>query len=66
VKLTYNNPAFEKGLEIDLPGIGLIKNGEPFEVDEDQEAAYKDRTGNSLAEVAKKDDNFEKAKGGKN
>lgn len=65
MKLTYNNPSFEKGLELDLPGIGLIKNGEPFEIDKDQEEAYRHRTGNSLAEVAKNDDNFEKAKGGK-
>lgn len=65
MKLTYNNPAFEKGLELDLPGIGLIKNGEPFEVDKDQEEAYEARTGNSLKEVAASDDNFKETKGGK-
>jgi hypothetical protein len=65
VKLTYNNPAFAKGQEIDLPGFGLIKNGEEFEVSDEEAKDYKSRTGNSLAEVANKDKNFEKAKGGK-
>lgn len=65
MKLTYNNPAFAKGEEIDLPGFGLIKNGESFEVSDDEAKAYKDRTGNSLAETARRDANFETAKGGK-
>ena len=65
MKLTYNNPSFEKGLEIDLPGFGLIKNGVPFEVSDQEAKDYKSRTGNSLADVADGDDNFEKEKGGK-
>ena len=65
MKLTYNNPAFAKGEEIDLPGFGLIKNGESFEVSDEEAKAYKERTGVSLAERANKDKNFDKAKGGK-
>jgi hypothetical protein len=64
VKLTYNNPAFEKGLEIDLPGFGLVKNGESFEVSDEEAKTYKARTGRSLADVAK-GGNFEQEKGGK-
>jgi len=65
VKLTYNNPAFAKGEEIDLPGFGLIKNGSSFEISDEEAKDYKARTGNSLAEVADSDENFDKAKGGK-
>ena len=65
MKLTYDNPAFAKGEELDLPGFGLIKNGESFEVSDEEAKEYKNRTGRSLADVAKKDKNFESEKGGK-
>lgn len=65
MKLTYNNPAFEKGLEVGITGIdGLVKNGEPFEVSDEQAKHFKAVTGKSLADIAEKNDNFEKEKGG--
>lgn len=66
MKLTYNNPAFAKGEEVAITGIeGPIKNGEPFEIDDEQAKHFKAVTGKSLADVAAKNDNFEKEKGGK-
>ena len=38
--LTYNNPAFPKGTELGMAGIGTIKNGEPRELTEGEERAY--------------------------
>lgn len=65
MKLTYNNPAFAKGEEVAIDGIeGAVKNGEPFELTDEQVKRYKAVTGNSLADVAAKNDNFEKEKGG--
>ena len=65
MKLTYNNPAFLKGEDVELPGYGLVKNGESFEVTDEQAEAYEARTGRSLVDVAKSDGNFETPKGGK-
>lgn len=65
MKLTYNNPAFAKGEEVSIHGLeGLFKNGEPFEVSDEQVKQFKAITGLSLADVAAKNDNFEKEKGG--
>ena len=71
MKLTYNNPAFAKGEEIDLPGFGLIKNGESFEVSDEEAEQYEARWGRSiedavkLTEPEKEKDKDDKAKGGK-
>lgn len=65
MKLTYYNPSFEKGLEVGITGLdGLVKNGEPFEVSDEQAKQFKAITGKSLADVAEKNKNFEKEKGG--
>lgn len=65
MKLTYNHPGFPKGELVAIHGLeGLVKNGESFEVTDEQAKQFKARTGNSLAEVAEKDGNFEKEKGG--
>jgi hypothetical protein len=61
VKLTYNNPAYPKGEEIAITGIeGLVKNGESFELTDEQVKEFKARTGNSLADVVDGNDNFTK------
>jgi hypothetical protein len=61
VKLTYNNPTFRKGEEVAIDGlIGLFKNGESFELSDEEVKEYKNRTGNSLADVVDKNDNFTK------
>ena len=66
MKLTYYNPAFAKGEEVAIHGLeGLVKNGESFEVSDEQAKRYKAITGNSLAEVAESSGSFEKEKGGK-
>ena len=65
MKLSYYNPSFEKGLEVGITGLdGLVKNGEPFEVSDEQAKQFKARTGNSLSDVVDKNSNFEKEKGG--
>lgn len=61
MKLTYNSPAFLKGEEIGITGIdGLVKNGESFELSDEQVKTFKARTGNSLADVVDGNDNFTK------
>ena len=64
MKLTYNNPNFKKGEEVAITGLGLVKNGESLELSDEQVEQYKAVTGNSLADVVKKNDNFETTKGG--
>lgn len=63
MKLTYTNPAWAKGEELDLVGFGTIKNGEEFEVSDEQAKEFKARTGRTLADAAK-GAHFEKAKEG--
>ena len=60
MKLTYNNPTFKKGEEIAVEGLGVIKNGESLELSDEEVKEYKARTGNSLADVVDKNDNFSK------
>lgn len=45
MKLKIEVPAFEKDLELDVPGVGLVKNGTTIDLDKDQLAAYEQRVG---------------------
>ena len=45
MKLKVEVPEFEKDVEFDLPGVGLVKNGSTVELDKDQLAAYQARVG---------------------
>lgn len=45
MKVRVEVPEFEKGLELDLPGVGLVKNGTTVDMDKDQLAAYEARVG---------------------
>lgn len=45
MKLKVENPAFEKGLEIDVPGVGLVKNGATVDLGKAELEAYVARVG---------------------
>lgn len=38
--ITFTNEAYDKGVEFDIPGLGILKNGEPRKLTEDEERAY--------------------------
>jgi len=40
-EVTVNNPAWGKGTEVEIPGLGLVKNGETVHVDAEQAEAFK-------------------------
>lgn len=69
MKLTYNTEAFPKGEEVDLPGYGLVKNGEPFEVTDEQAERYEQMMGRPIEEALKPPEKAkstdDKSKGGK-
>lgn len=69
MKLTFTSEAFAKGEEVDLPGYGLIKNGEPFEVTDEQAERYEQMMGRPIEEALKppkgEKETTEKPKGGK-
>ncbi len=45
MKVKIDVPAFEKDVEFDLAGVGLVKNGTTVDMDKDQLAAYEQRVG---------------------
>ena len=45
MKLKIEVPAFEKDVELDVPGVGLVKNGTTVDLDKDQMEAYEQRVG---------------------
>lgn len=53
LKISYNNPAYPKGEELDLTGVGIIKNGSTVTLDEDAELAFVSRTGQSVKDYFK-------------
>lgn len=52
MKLKVEVPEFEKDLELDVPGVGLVKNGSTVDLDKDQLAAYQARVGRKPNEKA--------------
>ena len=45
MKLKVEVPEFEKDVELDVPGVGLVKNGTTIDLDKDQLDAYQQRVG---------------------
>ena len=52
MKVKIDVPAFEKDVEFDLAGVGLVKNGATVDMDKDQLAAYEQRVGRKPNEKA--------------
>ena len=53
LKVTYENPAFEKDQEFDIAGIGLVKNGTAKTLSKEEEEAAVAKLGMSVKDFAK-------------
>ena len=54
MKLKVEVPEFEKDVELDVPGVGLVKNGTTVDLDKDQMDAYQQRVGRKPNEKTSK------------
>lgn len=45
MKLKIEVPEFEKDVELDVPGVGLVKNGTTVDLNKEQMDAYQARVG---------------------
>jgi hypothetical protein len=57
LKLTYDNPSYPKDEEIEVHGLGLVKNGRSVELTEDQEKSFVSVYGESVRDATKDDEN---------
>ena len=48
LKVTYNHPDFEKGHEFEVRGLGILKNGQPKTLSEEEEATFVSVHGESV------------------
>ncbi len=55
-EVTYKNPAFPRDEEVELHGLGLVKNGGTLKVDKEMEATFVATTGQSLKDYFKGSD----------
>jgi hypothetical protein len=45
MKVTFNNPAFAKGTEFEIPGVGLVINGEEIDITKEQQETFEEVEG---------------------
>jgi hypothetical protein len=57
--VTMNHPDYPKGEEFDLSGVGMIKNGESFTIEDDVIKRNDDANGYSLEKSLSDDPMFE-------
>lgn len=50
-RLEVNDPGLSKGVELSLPGIGIVVNGETHDVTNEQAALFKAATGITLGKA---------------
>ena len=58
LKVTYDNPMFPKGTEVEISNLGVFKNGESQDVDEETERLFKANSGKTVRDALKGDENF--------
>lgn len=51
LKVTVDNPAFPKGQEFDIRGLGIVVNGSATDITEEQERAYIAYTGKTVKDA---------------
>lgn len=57
-KITYNHPAYDKDQELDIRGIGLIKNGGSVTLDDAAETTFIQLTGMTVKDKIGNDEHF--------
>lgn len=58
LKVTYNSPAFGKGEEVAVNGLGVLVNGKSVDLDEAAERAFLAENGKTVKEALKDDPHF--------
>lgn len=58
LKVTYNSPAHEKGAEVEVVGLGLLKNGESRTLTDEDELNFFSLHGESVKDKLGKDEMF--------